>query len=50
VSDDIEDREVHLCRVGTAELLKVLKTAHAKKIPQPIRQVAAKLKVVETEQ
>ena len=50
VSDDIEDREFHLCRVGTAELLKALKADHAKNVPQPIQQVFAKLKVVEAEE
>lgn len=49
VSDDIEDREVHLCRVGTVELLKALKADHRKNVPQPIRQVSAKLEVVKTE-
>lgn len=49
MSDDIEDREVHLCRVGTVELLKALKADHRKNVPQPIRQVSAKLEVVKTE-
>ena len=47
--DDIEGREVHLYRVGTAELLEALSAGHARTVPQPIRP-EAELGVVETEE
>ena len=50
MSDEIEDREVHLCRVGTDELLKALKDSHARNVPRPIVPVSAKLKMIGTKE
>lgn len=47
MADDIEDRDVHLCRVGLAELLTALEEKTRLRVPEPIKPVRVHVKVIE---
>lgn len=50
MADEIEDRDVHLCRVGVVELLKALKATDEGDAPRPIetrRMASGAVKIAE---
>lgn len=46
MADEIEDRDVHLCRVGLAELLTALEGKTRARGPEPIRPMRVHVRVI----